>query len=88
MPKADGQFGCARCKVPLEGPAKPKPSDRFTCPVCGTGDSLKNVEGEVLQQMQEQVASKVFSGTRDSKYVKVERKRSPKRVYRFVILPS
>ncbi|MDE2472698.1 MAG: hypothetical protein KGL35_29240 [Bradyrhizobium sp.] len=50
---------CARCHVPLEGPAEPKPDDRFACPTCGEGDKFETVFAEVQEYVQEMTAQKI-----------------------------
>lgn len=55
---------CARCHVPLEGPAEPNPEDRMSCPRCGEGDRCEAVIGEVneyIQVMASQKIAKMFN---------------------------
>ena len=50
---------CAKCHIPLKGPAKPKDDDRFTCPRCGTGDRYEAVVAEVGEYVKEMAAKKL-----------------------------
>lgn len=38
---------CAKCKVPLQGPADARADSFIACPSCGMGDTRENVEREV-----------------------------------------
>jgi len=48
---------CGRCDIPIQGPADAKDEDRFSCPQCGTSDTLKNIKAEVAQSAEDQMAS-------------------------------
>ena len=50
---------CARCHVPLEGPAEPNPDDRMACPRCGEGDRFEAVFSEVQEYVTEMAAQKI-----------------------------
>ena len=47
MARSAPVIACNTCKVPLEGPAEPKPQDVFTCPSCGLSDTHEAVMREI-----------------------------------------
>lgn len=79
---------CGDCRVPLEGPANPKPEDRYACPRCGKGDTVENVLAEVkafiTEAAQRLLDESLRKATWRNKFVKFESKPRPKRVYRFI----
>lgn len=83
------QILCSEHKVPLEGPVNAKPDDRFSCPVCGVGDTRENVFREAREFVQEQAAKQLegqmASIAADSKFIKFKPASRPQRVYRFVV---
>jgi hypothetical protein len=86
---ATKQVKCARCKVALEGPANPKPQDRFECPRCGVGDTYKRVMADVAAHAKEQMAdatTRAFeTAFRNSKNVKLTKGPRPHKAHRFIV---
>lgn len=86
---AVGVAKCAQCKVALQGPDDGEPQDRFACPSCGQSDTRENVEREVADYVQEQLAdalgASIDETVRGSKFVKVRKPVRQPRRYRFYI---
>ena len=80
---------CGEHKVPLEGPADVKPEHRYSCPVCGVGDTYENVFREVGDYAKEKTAEhfeEMMSGiAKGSKMMTFTPATRPKRSYRFII---
>jgi hypothetical protein len=80
---------CGKCKVPLEGPAKPEPESVFSCPSCRASDTHQNVMAEVKDYVTETTAKhlqkRLRSAVAGNKWMKVETKPIPQRSYRFVV---
>jgi hypothetical protein len=82
-------FKCARCKIALEGPAKPKPQDRFSCPKCGVGGRYDAIMREVKEYVSEQgqafLDAKLRDAARRSKFMTFTPASRPKRNHRFIV---
>ena len=80
---------CGSCKVPLEGPANPKPQDKFTCPRCKRSDRFDKVMREVSKYVEDQAANHLIGGfekaLRGSKTFQVKKQPRPHRSYRFIV---
>ena len=80
---------CAKCRVPIKGPAKPDPDSVLSCPVCGESDTFDNIKGELAQQAKEHLAkhfqAAMGKAARGSKSLKYTPGAIPKRTYRFVV---
>jgi hypothetical protein len=80
---------CGSCKVPIEGPANPKPNDVLACPSCGRSDKFNNVQTEVAKFFHEHTARMVQDtmrkATRGNKFLKYKPGFIPKRSYRFIL---
>lgn len=79
---------CGSCKVPVEGPADPKPQDTITCPRCGRHDSFKNVMASINRHATDLLGNQLQEGiaraARGNKFMKFESKSIPKRSYPFI----
>jgi hypothetical protein len=80
---------CAHCHVPLKGPAEPNADDRFSCPVCGEGDSREAVVAEVGEYVKEMAAKKLAESlaktAATARFVRVESTFKPSnRHWRFI----
>ena len=80
---------CARCRVPLKGPAEPDSDARFACPSCGEGDTHEAVMREVGEYVQEMAAKNLSeslaNAARSSTFLKVTSKYTPSgRQWRFI----
>ena len=80
---------CATCNVPLQGPADPQPHDTLSCPTCGQGDILENVNREIGEYVTEKATSALgimMADTfRNSSSIKVTKNYQPKGSYRFIV---
>jgi hypothetical protein len=56
-------FACGCCKTPVRAMADPKLEIILACPTCGLADSLDNIEREVAEFLQEDLA-KAFDDMR------------------------
>jgi hypothetical protein len=79
---------CGSCRVPIEGPANPKPQDVFSCSDCGRSDTFKNVMASAKAFVTEMAARSLQESMRKtlrgSKFIKVDSKPIPKKTHRFV----
>jgi DNA-binding IscR family transcriptional regulator len=80
---------CAKCDVPLEGPANPDSQDRLACPNCGIGDTFENVSAEINEYIGEQLVAALARQTEaafsKSKNMKLTQTPSPQKSYRFIV---
>ncbi|MFI5020612.1 MAG: hypothetical protein ACHQRJ_03020 [Alphaproteobacteria bacterium] len=80
---------CAKCNLPLQGPANPKPEDVFSWPGCGESDSLENVEKELAEYVAEKAADSLSAALKgaigSSKHIKVTERHRSYKTHRFVI---
>ena len=90
MSAQNPQIKCAKCKVPLQGPADAQPQDRFACPSCGEGDSLDNILREVGEVAGDQAADFLERGMRRAArqsggFIKIKEQPRGKRSHRFIV---
>jgi hypothetical protein len=83
------EITCATCNVALQGPADPKPEDRFECPGCGIGDSFDRIMSEIGDYVTEQAADSLrrsfqaaLSNSSNMTFRQSARRR---KTYRFVV---
>lgn len=80
---------CARCKVPVEITANPNSQSIVSCPRCGLRDTLKNVEREVAQFVEEHIADQLDAtfkrAASRSKFITYKAGPRTKRRHRFII---
>jgi predicted RNA-binding Zn-ribbon protein involved in translation (DUF1610 family) len=79
---------CGSCRIPLEGPAKPKAQDMFSCPKCGRSGTFENVMASAKAFVTELAARSLQESMRKSlggsKFIKLESKPIPKKTHRFI----
>ncbi len=80
---------CAKCDLPLQGPANPQSHDMLSCPACGESDNLENVMREISDHAREtakNAISAVVDGTFWSKdLINGSMNQSRREVCRFMI---
>ena len=80
---------CGKCRVPIKGPANPKPNDIFACPKCGRSAKLKDVTASIKSFLEEaagrHLQESMRQSFRGSKIIKVNTKPLPKRSHPFVV---
>lgn len=79
---------CGSCRVPIEGPANPKPNDMIACPKCGRSDTHKHVldsaKAFVTELAQRSLQEPMRKAARGSKFMKFEGKTIPNKTHRFI----
>ena len=57
---------CAKCKVPLQGPANAKPDDILTCPRCGASGTVQDALGQARKQFHSTMSKELKRIIRDA----------------------
>jgi hypothetical protein len=83
------EIKCAKCNIPLKGPADPQPQDRIACPRCGVGDTFENISAEITEYIGEQLVKALARQTEaafsKSKNMKLAQTPRPQKSYRFIV---
>lgn len=80
---------CGQCRIPVEGPANPKPDDVFTCPRCKRSGKHKEVTASVKAFIEEaggrHLQEHMRKTMRGNKLIKFTGQPIPKRNHRFIV---
>jgi hypothetical protein len=83
------QIKCAKCNVPIEGPADAKADSMVGCPICGISDTKENVEREAADYVTRQTAdaldAMIEGISRSHKWITHTQGTRENKAYRFVV---
>jgi len=80
---------CAACKLPLESGAEANGEVVYSCPSCGNGDTLENVQAEAAEYVRDFEVNKLneqLEGlARSSSFMKLDKKFTVRTDHRFIV---